>query len=127
MKCCEFCLADFNPRPQVKNPRACNKLVCQKLRQRRNEEEWRDKNPDYPGHEYYKINKSQRLERLQTVIRSLIKCIEVGRKLYGIEILMEEFSHILEKSILELGLREINKFWLFENQLDSADLACGLN
>lgn len=123
MKCCEFCLTEFHPRPQVKKPRACSRVECQKLRQIQNEKEWRERNPEYPGEKYYEIKRSQRKRRIQSIAKSLIKCIEVGGKLFGIEIIMEDFSRILEELLFGLGVRRINKFWNFTSVSFSDDLA----
>ena len=123
MKCCEFCLAEFHPRPQVKNPRACENINCQKVRQRQNEKEWRSKNSEYPGEKYYEIKRVQRIRRIKSVLESLIKCFEVGGKLFGFKIIMEEFSRILEGLLFKLGVRQINKFWNFTSDRHSDDLA----
>ena len=40
MSTCKFCNTSFSARPQVKNPQACSKKECQKLRQRKNEKDW---------------------------------------------------------------------------------------
>lgn len=122
MKCCEFCLSEFHPRPQVKNPRACQRLECQKLRQIQNEKEWRSRNPDYPGEKYYEINRSQRRRHIRCVVQSMLRCFEVGGKLFGLQIIMEEFSQVLEGFLLGLGVRRINKFWSSTNMSSSDGL-----
>lgn len=122
MKNCEFCLSEFEPRPQVKNPRACKHQSCQRQRQRANEKEWRNLQVGYPGENYYQIRKLQRKKRITDVVQSLIKCFEAGRKFFGVDILMEEFSQILEAALFRIGVRRINKFWQAESFINSNHL-----
>ncbi len=120
--CCEFCLSKFCPRPQVKNPRGCEKPGCQYQRQRANEREWRSKQSDYPGKKYYEVNRSQRRKRIQSFLYLLLKCFETGRKLLGVQIQTGDFSEFLEKALFDLGVRRINKFWPEENASDLVGL-----
>jgi hypothetical protein len=119
---CEFCQCNFEHRPQVKNPRACGKLACQRLRQRTNEREWRDRQPLSPGANYHEIRRGQRTRKIKRIAATLTKCFETGRRFLGLDVSIEVFAKILEVALLDLGLRKINKFWRIENASDSVDL-----
>lgn len=115
MHCCEFCVSDYESRPQVKNPRACQKAECQHERQRANEREWRERHQGLYNVDYHSAKKQQRIRRLQSIMVALQKCFQVGVSLSGVKIAMAEFSKIFEGFILGLGVRQINKFWKLED------------
>ena len=62
---CEFCGASFCPRPQVKKPRACGRLGCQKKRQKSNELDWRNRNLTQSDPQYHRLRKLARLKQLK--------------------------------------------------------------
>jgi hypothetical protein len=127
MHCCKFCLSEFDARPQVKNPRACLKPECQLKRQRANEREWRERHPALRGTRYHAIRRAQRTIRIQAAATTIKRCLQVGVDLMGVRISVGEFSQILENFLLDLGVRQINKFWDFENVDEIASLDSFLN
>ena len=112
---CEFCLAEFQSRPQVKNPRACQRPECQLQRQRLNEREWRKRHPEPSGGRYHAIRREQRAQRIVALSITIRKCFQVGRDLLGLRFDVEEFSSFLDEMLFNLGVRRISKFWSFEN------------
>ena len=127
MHCCEFCLADFEVRPQVKKPRACQKPECLKKRQCANEREWRGRHLGLYDSKYHEVMRGRRLERIQLIATAFQKCIQIGVNLTGMDLKLAEFGVAFEKFLLGLGVRQINKFWMLENAHDFTDLAIGLN
>ena len=120
MHCCEFCSTHFLSRPQVKNPRACSN--CQTLRQRANEREWHEKHSHF-NDAYHGIRRKQREEKILKLVSILIVCLRVGQSLSGLKFNCEKFSKILEVWLLELGVRQINKFCELEKLLESGTLS----
>ena len=127
MHCCEFCLVEYEVRPQVKKPRACQKPECQGKRQRLNEREWRDRHRGLYDANYYEVMRERRTERIQSIATSFQKCIQIGVNLTGMDLRMVEFRVVFERFLLRLGVRQINKFWVIDNLHDFAGLAVGLN
>ena len=125
MHCCEFCLSDYEVRPQVKNPRACLKPECQGKRQRANEREWRARHLGLYDFRYHAAKREQRTRWIQAIAKLFQKCIQMGANLTGMELRMAEFGNVFEKFLLGLGVRQINKFWKAENVQDFAILAIG--
>jgi hypothetical protein len=109
---CEFCNTEFNPRPQVKNPRAC--AACQGLRQRDNEYDWRKRNPKYSDAKYHELMRGLREKRLKAIAAVISKCIGIGKDMTGTNLEMNEFGMALTRFLLALGIRRVNKFWLSE-------------
>lgn len=112
---CEFCFATFNPRPQVKNPRACNKEDCQMKRQRANEQDWHRQHSYNRDKQYHKIRRQQRKANLLHIIDVILECLRVGKELLGKRVEIERFRPSFQEFILELGIRNTNKFWIPEN------------
>jgi hypothetical protein len=109
---CEFCNTEFEPRPQVKNPRACSN--CQKARQRANEKSWRNKHLGLYDGKYHQVKRECRKAAIKTKVKDLIKCVEVGGTLLGIAItkeIQESFCDIFLKFFASLGIRRANKVW----------------
>jgi len=108
---CEFCNTEFQPRPQVKNPRACNKDSCQKLRQTSNEREWRKSNEHLDSKEYHQIRRKQRNEKINKLFLAIIKSLSIGVNFIGLPFNIHSFSDFFKDIFLQLGLRKLNKFW----------------
>ncbi len=108
---CEYCGARFNPRPQVKNPRACKKSGCQKKRQRSNELACRSRSYGVRDSEYHRICKAARLACILRVIEIIVKCLTVGTRILGETVAVEAFRALLLNFFVRLGVRKINKFW----------------
>jgi hypothetical protein len=109
---CEFCTAVFQPRPQVKNPRACSN--CQKQRQRLNEQEWRAKNSHLSSGDYHRIYREQRLKKITLFVETLIQAMNVGLQFYDFNFdknLAPHLNLVMIKFLSHLGLRQISKFW----------------
>ena len=107
---CEFCNAMFRPRPQVKSPKACG--FCQAKRQRQNEKLWREKNLQRYDPLYHRTRKLQRLERLRLKAKEFIECLRVGSQFLGLSFLIGILDSMIEKFLVTLGIRRVNKFWL---------------
>ena len=108
---CEFCKISFNPRPQVKKPRACPKKTCQRARQRSNEKEWRYRNLNLYDSKYHRIKRSQRKSKLNEIGELAKRCMEVGKTFLEIDFDLNELHRLFEKFIFSLGIRLVNKFW----------------
>ena len=126
MRSCEFCHCEFEHRPQVKSPRACLSLECQRSRQRANEREWRERHPGYADAKYHKIRRQQRAGKIKSTAAALMKCVRVGRELLGIDLAVDVFRDFLERFLFELGVRQINKFCVNEIFDESAGLGGAL-
>jgi hypothetical protein len=109
---CEFCNTEFQPRPQVKKPRACSS--CQVQRQRSNEKDWRSRNPRYSNAIYHELMRRSREKKLKAVIEALLECIRIGKTMSGLTFEARELSSLLTEFVLGLGVRRLNKFWSFE-------------
>lgn len=112
MHTCEFCLTEYVPCPQVKNPRACSN--CQKLRQRANEKAWRLKNLGLYGGQFHHDQRKERKTEVETRITRLVRCIDVGSTLLGVAFAddsREAFKKWLLHSVLDAGTRRANKLW----------------
>jgi hypothetical protein len=125
--CCEFCLTDFEVRPQVKRPRACQKPKCQEKRQRLNEREWRVRHPGLYDAKYHGVMRERRTRAIQSIVIVFEKCIQIGVSLAGVDLKLAEFVLVFEKFLLSLGVRQINKFWTIDNLQNFAGLAIGSN
>lgn len=119
---CEFCHTEFEPRAQVKKPRACPNNLCQQSRQRANEKSWREKHTHLSSKEYHRIRRKQRIRKLKNVAESILKCLEVGAEFLNQTIDRNAFSDFLITFISELGIRRANKFWLEQILYDDAML-----
>jgi len=124
MRNCEFCLIIFHPRPQVKNPRACPDLLCQKKRQRTNEREWRAAHAKDPDPGYHRIRRRQRISLLQKISRSILECIEVGGRFLNRRYDAAELGQILDELTLRLGIRRANKLCLSDFSKNAEGLGC---
>ncbi len=109
---CEFCQIEFQPRPQVKNARACASPTCQQRRQRANEKTWRQKNTHLSSKEYHRVRRQQRLQKIRDIAQSIFKCLEVGARFLNQASAGEaKLYQFFVDFISSLGLRQINKFW----------------
>ncbi|HLE12044.1 MAG: hypothetical protein A2504_05955 [Bdellovibrionales bacterium RIFOXYD12_FULL_39_22] len=88
---CEFCNTEFTPRPQVKNPRACNNNPCQRLRQAANEREWRQLNDHLNSKEYHQIRRNQRIDKIKKINAVVIKSLSIGAEFLGLPIDVKVF------------------------------------
>jgi len=119
---CEFCHTEYRPRPQVKNPRACNNHLCQKKRQLANEREWRERHKDLADKEYHRVRREQRRRKLQAISDSILKCLEVGSQFLNRSVDRAALSDIFTAFLFELGIRRANKFWQLDMIPDVAML-----
>ena len=111
-KCiCEFCKEEFSPRPQVKNPRACNKKSCQIKRQKINEKEWRERNQGLYNKKYHNIMKQKRINKLKEYSDKLLKLIKIGQTYLDMKLKIENISNYIFHFFLKLGIRKVKKFW----------------
>ncbi len=108
---CEFCSTLFEPRPQTKNPRACNNNnnQCQRERQRANEREWREKNQSVYDSEYHEIQKDKRAKQIEEAYQLILKCLETGSTFLNQKTNFNEFMKIFYRIFFSLGVKRINK------------------
>lgn len=123
MHSCNYCHTSYEPRPQVKKPRACDKEECQLARQRDNEKSWRERNKAYYGKEYYEQQRIERDNSITCVVDDLVKCLEVGKTFLDEKIKLKdfnlsEFKKALGSFFSYLGMRRTNKFWMPISQLN---------
>ena len=113
---CKYCNTLYGPRPQVKNPRACDKESCQMARQRDNEKEWREQHRKNYDKEYQEQQRVVRDDAINDVTNNIIKCLEIGKEFLGsignANFNLDEFKTILSCFFSNLGIRRINKFWI---------------
>ena len=110
MTSCEFCRTSYHPRPQVKSPRACPKAACQSQRQRRNEQEWREKNSDRYTAEYFRRWRKQVHRRQRQLLLKLMNCLEIGRQFLALdELNLAGLQALLATLIYGLSAGQINK------------------
>jgi len=107
---CEFCNISFQPRVQVKRPRACPR--CQGKRQRANEKAWHERHPVYGDKQYHQIRKRQRMKRLWEVVDIIVECLRVGKDFLRHNFDLERTRTFLWQFLAYVGVREINKFWI---------------
>jgi len=112
---CKFCNRNFEARPQVKHPVACNHLLCQKKRQRENEKEWRQRNPNKFRAKYHNTQRKLRTKFLSEVLNQLTRAISIGMKMLNLKMQESTFFNIFKKFFLQLGATRINKFWVGNN------------
>jgi hypothetical protein len=105
---CKYCHDTYQARPQVKNPQACNKSQCQKLRQANNEKLWRQKNQNLYDKKYHRIKKSVRDSQVKKIVAELIESFMTGLRFKG---KMFSETHILYQFFNSLGIRFLNKFY----------------
>ena len=104
---CEFCKREFQPRPQVKNPRACKE--CQAARQRDNEYNWKERHKDIYNKEYYEQQKIKREDEKKKYADELIECLEVGMKFLEKKLRIGEFRNFIMHIFSHLGLTKIKQ------------------
>ena len=107
-KTCTYCNCTYLPRPQVKNPKACKKNRCQKLRQRDNERSWHQKNRDIYDSKYARIQREIRKVKIKKMIQTIINALAIGLRFNGHDF-NENFKN-LTLFLSELGIRQLNKF-----------------
>ena len=110
MKNCEFCSRAFSPRPQVKNPRACNAPVCQAARQRSNEKDWHSRQAEVYDADYHRLKRVGRGRRIQALAERLLACLRTGALLLGADLDFGAIGRELHLIFFRLGIRRLNKF-----------------
>lgn len=108
---CKFCKKQFIPRPQTRNPTACDNPECQRKRQRQNEIDWHEQNKNLYGLEYHRIKKQQRLKTLIDLRKIFMKAIKAGMELLGIRLNFDCLNLCIQKFFVNLGIRSVNKLW----------------
>lgn len=108
---CEFCSLEFRPRPQVKHPRACTAVGCQKQRQRSNENDWRDRQTDGGSGVYQLVRRMARKRAITRIIDKILECLGVGRRIAGYPEFDAPERNFLHRIFAQLGIRLLNKFW----------------
>ena len=117
MNKCEFCNDIFKPRPQVKNPRACDKPECQQKRQSLNEKEWREKNQGLYDGKYHSVKRVERKKTLDKLSDQVFQCIKVGKEFLNQKLNLELVNVFLVDFFHNLGIRCANKLWSLESSL----------
>ena len=105
-----FCHTSFLPRPQVKNPRACQLKSCQLERQKANEKAWREQNWGLYDSKYHSIRKVQRHRTINHMTTQVVSCIKAGKTLLGHHLDLEVIKEYLAELFLSLGIRKLKKF-----------------
>lgn len=118
MKKCKYCNKQYTPRPQVKNPIACNDPKCQKKRQSDNEKSWHQRNKEKFDSRYHQRKRKSRYKKMISVLKKITQIISVGSKFLGAPINLNHFESLMLKFLKPLGIRQINKFWNAENNID---------
>lgn len=120
---CEFCNTEYEPRAQVKNPRACPKDSCQQSRQKANEKSWHDLHVHLSNKEYHRVRRQQRRRHIQAIAESILKSIKVGTQFLNQVVDHNALSAVFINFISNLGVRRANKFWQMELAGDFATLS----
>lgn len=119
---CQFCGANYLPRKQVKNPRACLKNKCQLKRQKANEYEWRARNNLASDPEYHRLQRKNRAKILNALAKLIFECTTVGSKFLNRSIQPTNLYSLLSAFILQQGIRRAKKLWQFKIPNDYQDL-----
>jgi len=106
---CSYCGIEFQPRPQVKNPRACLKEVCQRQRQRDNEKAWHKRHSGQYDRQYQRVKAIQRTQSLKEKTERLMNWIRLGSRLTQEETDLEGLTEAFARFCQELGVRTLNK------------------
>ncbi|MBF0299800.1 MAG: hypothetical protein HQK51_13830 [Oligoflexia bacterium] len=111
---CKYCNILYAPRPQVKNPQACDRNECQLARQKDNEKTWRERNKAHYGKDYHEQMRGERDNIIQEVVMDVLKCLEIGKnfleKTINLKDLnLDEFQKALTHFFSELGIRRVKK------------------
>ena len=109
MHCCEFCHSQFEPRRQVKNPRACGEERCQRLRQQGNERSWRARHSDLYDGAYHSVKRRQRQRVMGELVKRVCQCFKIGASMLGLGIDELAVAELLERFFARLGVRRVNK------------------
>lgn len=107
---CEICGDFFTPRPQIKNPRACEKKSCQKARQRLNEREWREKNRPFIDPSYFRLKRQERHKVLRRITDKLFECLRIGNTFLGSPVNLDKLRTFFFQFLKALGIRTAKKF-----------------
>lgn len=108
-KTCNYCHAIYTPRPQVKNPKACNKPICQKKRQSANELDWQRKNKNLYDKKYHQIKRSKRLKEVDLIVNIIWQSLLTGLRFHGFS--LNSNAHFFTQIIASIGLRQLNKLY----------------
>jgi hypothetical protein len=106
---CEFCHKSFTPRPQTNKARACEERECQNKRQRLNEKEWRIRNKDYYGAQYYADYRKDRLQLILKLVERFLKVLRIGCTALNENFSIDEFKKLLVPFFSRIGIRRANK------------------
>ena len=112
MHTCQYCHKSYEPRPQVKNPKACGQRDCQRRRQKDNQAVWRAANRGYYDSEYHAIQKEQRTQRLQSYCEDLLAALKVGGEFLQQYLNVSFCRAHLFQFLQRIGLRRTKKLWL---------------
>ena len=104
---CEFCHVMFEPRPQVRRPRACQS--CQRKRQRENEREWRSRHEGIYDGKYQQVQKKERSKKLKKMAERIMKLIEVGKSFLGEAIDLRQMGELLHRFLVGCGIRAVKQ------------------
>jgi hypothetical protein len=106
---CTFCHDIFNPRPQVKDPKACSK--CQSLRRQANQKAWHFKNKTGFDSRYHKLQRELRNKQLQEICNTLCGALRVGLQFQGKELNLPLMEQLFFEFLQKFGLRRANNLW----------------
>lgn len=107
-RACNYYNNIYQPRSQVKNPQACGKEQCQKLRQRDNERKWHQHNQGLYDKKYHQVKRIVRNNTITSIATQLIEALSIGLRFEGKELCD---PLILNQYICTLGIRILNKLW----------------
>lgn len=111
---CNYCHKPFVPRPQVKFPKACKQLNCQKKRQRDNERAWHARCGGKFDRKYHNNRRKYRKKLIETYLRKLLEALKAGLLFLGYSFSEGQWVGFLQEPFRRLGLRRINKLWQFK-------------
>ena len=111
---CRYCHRNYQPRPQVKNPKACNQSKCQAKRQRDNEKAWHYQQFGRFDTNYHKKQRQQRRRLMESLIRRLHNVLAVGMAFHGQRFESDLWKVYLQEWFFHLGIRRINKLCFVE-------------
>jgi hypothetical protein len=111
MKTCQYCQTIFQPRAQVKNPKACSSPSCQRKRQRDNERCWHDMQRGRYDSKYHKNKKKQRFQRITSFTRNFLAALRIGTSLLELRLDLSRIETEIVNLFSQLGIRAINKLW----------------
>lgn len=108
---CSYCKAEFKPRPQTRNPKACQKKSCQKRRQYENERHWRERGGIQYGAEYHQLHRKLRNKVINEIASVLAALIVIGAQFKNVPVEPAAAKQFFADAISSTCFASAKKLW----------------